>query len=328
MPLRALLDGQDFFAWDLAESNRKKEYICPICKTKFQAVLPKRGIINYFRHIHGKAHQEKETPEHLYGKKVLMDLASKLGLKALLEPPIGNHVPDVLLEGEQPIAIEFQCSPCNSTQILDRAKTYSENGKAAFWILGKNFYKDFNKKTRKKIEREIEKLHPTVYFVDNKFTVVRDNPKYYDYYHQYNREDFRLVEDFDIEWHLLSFVKNRLTAENPSLLFRWMEPKKPKQAEQSKNDKIAEQQEQPKQYTIIKPSGWTKIKRNVTMDDAGRQPILWQKVPTTEICELCGKNVGEYAIKIFEHQPPLKRCEVCFIDLKKKLSNVSWKRKQ
>jgi competence CoiA-like predicted nuclease len=116
MPLRALIDQKEFFAWNLTESDRKKGFLCPICKRKFIIVIPKQEErIKYFRHLVGKAHQENETEEHVKGKLKIIDIASKLGLKWDLEHEIGNHVTDVYIEDEQPLAIEFQCSKCNST---------------------------------------------------------------------------------------------------------------------------------------------------------------------------------------------------------------------
>lgn len=228
MPLRALLDGKDFYYSELTEVHRKSNFICPHCESRVIPVLPKlEGRIKHFRHRDKECPYayERETQEHLYGKKTLMEISSKLGLKAKLEVKIGEHITDVLLEGEQPLAIEFQCSPCNSTEILERAETYKKQGIATFWILGKNFFKDLQKKTRKKIEQEIEKLHSTVYFVDNKFILVRINR---------GTGDRRLVEDFDINWHLLNFTKTKLTEEKPELIFKWMIDEEKKESVRNK----------------------------------------------------------------------------------------------
>ncbi len=257
-----------------------------------------------------------------------MDLALKLGLKATLEPPIGNHVPDVLLDGEQPLAIEFQCSPCNSMEISERTKTYYEHGVATLWILGKAFYKDLMKKTRKKIEREIENFHPTIYFVDNKFKVVRENPKYYDYYWGGNNEPKRLEEDFDIECHLLNFVKQKLSPENPHLVFKWMEkePEIPKQEEEPVETKLGTTiVESPKtgSYRIIPASGWKKRRIKVTMDEV---PIIiiYKRIQEEKICESCGTGMIEYSVRVAQYQP-LKKCEACLNRMRKEFSNAEWK---
>jgi hypothetical protein len=244
MPLRALLDGKDFYSDDLTEAHRKNAFFCPICKMHFIIVLPIQGKIKHFRHpIGGASHYEPETEEHLNGKKVLMEISRKLGLIAQTEVMIGNHVTDVLIEGSQPLAIEFQCSKCNSKEISDRVETYSKNGIATLWILGKNFAADFQKKIRTNIEREIEKLHPTIYFTEGKFIVCRRNPKYYSYFESYSftiEEKPRLVENFDIDWHLKNFVSTKLTEDNLTLIFRWMIPEKPNQEELSGKNRIAE----------------------------------------------------------------------------------------
>ncbi len=139
MPLKAILDEKEFFYfWNLTESYRKKGFLCPICKTKFSVVIPKLDKrIKYLRHTVGKAHQENETEEHVKGKLKIIEIASKLGLKWDLEHEIGKHVTDVYIEGEQPLAIEYQCSKCNSTEISDRAETYAERGVAVFDFRGK-----------------------------------------------------------------------------------------------------------------------------------------------------------------------------------------------
>jgi competence protein CoiA len=89
----------------------------------------------------GKAHgHENENDEHLKGKRVIFELASKLNLKAKLEHPISKHVTDAYFEGNHLLAIEFQCSKCNSNEVSDRTETYEDHGIAAFWVLGKKIF--------------------------------------------------------------------------------------------------------------------------------------------------------------------------------------------
>jgi hypothetical protein len=62
MPLRALLDGKDFYSEDLTDANRKNIFICPTCKMQFIIVLPLKNRIKHFRHQKGGAtHYEPET---------------------------------------------------------------------------------------------------------------------------------------------------------------------------------------------------------------------------------------------------------------------------
>ncbi len=94
MPLRALLNGADFSAEDLTESNRRQKYLCPNCPSDLIPVIPKKDIIRHFRHVNGKSHYEPETTEHLSGKKALLQICQKLGLRAIPEFGIGarGHV--------------------------------------------------------------------------------------------------------------------------------------------------------------------------------------------------------------------------------------------
>jgi len=145
MPLRALYEGKDFDADDLTEEHRKQKFLCPICNMQFVLVLPSIGRIKHFRHPKGgSSHYEPETEEHLRGKRSLMDIAKKLNLSAKTEVKIGKHVTDVLIEGNQPLAIEFQCSKCNTKEIEERILTYWEKGIATLWILGEKFHIDLN----------------------------------------------------------------------------------------------------------------------------------------------------------------------------------------
>ena len=251
------MNGRNFLSEELAESNRKNAFICPNCPSKLIPVLPKQKRIKHFRHVTGKSHYEPETLEHLTGKTVLMELASKLGLKAEPEVKIGEHVTDILVQGNQPLAIEFQCSKCHSTEIAERNRTYADNGIATFWILGANFYRG----RITKIEREIEKTQRVIYYVNNEFRQLR-NEIYFDHdiirfyadcgvcfrdkkctvtpqanatLNDIDKKIFdkhgkvigelmrnskeRTYQDFNIEWHIKTFNETKLTNDNPSLTF-------------------------------------------------------------------------------------------------------------
>jgi hypothetical protein len=171
-----------------------------------------------------------------------------------------------------------------------------------------------------------------VYLAENKFSVCRSNPAYRSYL-GYNKEYFgacegqlRLVEDFDIEWHLTSFLKTKLTKEKPSLIFRWMMTKKPKQ------------EQQPSFNIIIKHSIPPKQEKSYP-DKKTAQPIekskpIWivKKVLHTSICE-CGKRSTEYIATLYvrpnkdldKTRITVERCEICLNNLKKSFSNAIWK---
>ena len=338
MPLKALLANKEFFAWNLNASDRKKDFICPVCKTKFIVVLPKQETrIKYFRHFIGKAHQENETEEHVKGKLKIIETASKLGLKWDLERQIGRHVTDVYIEGEQPLAVEFQCSKCNSAEIADRTQTYAEQGVAVFWILGSKFNKDFNKKTRTKIEREIEKVHPTVYYAESKYFTCRNNPARCPPSYGYSKEYFastleklRLVEDFDIEWHLTNLVKTKLTPENPNLIFKWMVPEKP------------EQEKPPLIYKKITPCETPPPKKvypvkSVVRPSLDNSPVwIVKKIASSRKCERCEKHSIEYIAtlqirpnKVLDKTRTQRQvCSICLGDLKHSFPNAIWKFEQ
>ena len=267
---------------------------------------------------------------------MLIEIASKLGLKWDLERAIGKHVTDVYIEGEQPLAIEFQCSKCDSTEISERAQTYAEQGVAVFWILGQNFSKNFQKKTRTKIEREIEKLHPTVYLKDKKYSVCRNNPEYHSY-QGYNKEYFPdtgqigLIEDFDVEWHITSFLKNKLTEQNPSLMFRWMIHEDLKEEKQESNiNKIFKQSSTPPKNNVNRYP-----QRKFAQPMVQSKPI-WtvKRISTSRKCEQCGKRNIEFIatqyikpnIELNKTKPlVVEKCEACLVDFKKTFSNAIWK---
>ena len=359
MPLRALFDGKDFYSEDLSESHRKNIFLCPICKMRFVIVLPRENRIKHFRHPKGGfSHYEPETEEHLNGKKVLMEIATKLGLKAQTEVMIGNHVTDVLIDGDQPLAIEFQCSKCNSKEISDRTETYKKNGKATLWILGTNFTQKLQYGAQTFIEREIETIHPTIYFTKEKFIICRRNPKYYGYYDSYSREEkSRIVEEFDIEWHLEKFVATKLTSDNPSLVFQFeIEAERlEKEQETARLQEIEywrEQTEKMKNALKQVKTGYPddSLPPNYPLFRARYRPPNYQpppthqppptkvihidpKVPTwlvrkiisSESCDYCGKNKNAYVANLEGTNTSIKRCEDCLNKLKITFSSAIWK---
>jgi competence CoiA-like predicted nuclease len=332
MPLRALLNEKDFYADELTEAHRQESFLCPVCKERFIIVLPIQNRLKHFRHPKGsKSHYEPETEEHLNGKKVLLNIATKLGFTAKTEVAIGEHVCDVLIEGEQPLALEFQCSKCNAKEISERTETYLRNGYLTLWILGKNFEGDFQKKTRTSIEREIEKIHPTLYYINNEFIVCRSNPDYYEYSHyNYGTIKRRLVEEFDIEWHFSSFVRTK-QVNKPALIFRWMIPETPKQEEKPTNDKALPQPK--KERTRIEPQQETPEEINQPPRRAPIQRIPFatdntvhwsvKKIAIVEKCE-CGKQNSEYQLICTSTRIKIKRCGQCLSKLKTYLDNATW----
>jgi hypothetical protein len=168
MPLRAILDNESFYAEILTEENRKQTFLCPNCPSELIPVIPQKEIIKHFRHKNGEAHGEHETEEHENGKNKLRDIAVSLGFNAITEYRIGDHITDVFVESPIPLAIEFQCSKCNSEEIIDRNITYAEHGITSLWILGNNF---LGNEQQTKIEENIINNQDLFYYDGSKFKV-------------------------------------------------------------------------------------------------------------------------------------------------------------
>lgn len=68
MPLRALLNDEPFYAWNLLNSDRGKAFTCPGCGEDMIIVIPKERMIKHFRHKSGHMHGEHETIQHVFAK--------------------------------------------------------------------------------------------------------------------------------------------------------------------------------------------------------------------------------------------------------------------
>lgn len=149
MPLRAVLNGNSFYAWNLSEDNRGILFKCPECNDDFIIVLPKSDIIKHFRHKTNAEHKgERETPLHLEMKTYIMNCAEALSLKCDLEIRFNYkdflHITDaVIYKNEGTIkgySIECQYSNISSEDYENRNKVYRENGFIPIWILGGEKY--------------------------------------------------------------------------------------------------------------------------------------------------------------------------------------------
>jgi competence CoiA-like predicted nuclease len=178
MPLRAMDDGQEFFAWDLSEQHRAIHFTCPICEDQLIPVLPQENIINHFRHKNEEAHGEPETPEHLAMKQQLKDI---LGSDCEIEVRIGDNIVDALYK-KRPRgarAIECQCSDISTAEFQARNDNYWKNGCRPFWILGGVFFsrtrtfiqhpRGYGIQRIKKIEMMIKRTQPLLYYGEDKF---------------------------------------------------------------------------------------------------------------------------------------------------------------
>lgn len=202
MPLRAILNNENFFADDLTEENRNNNYLCPNCPSELIPVIPQTDIIKHFRHKNGEVHHEPETEEHFFGKRVLHKICENLGYSAITEYKIGNHITDVFVESKYPLAIEFQCSKCNSTEIIERTLTYMEKGIVTLWILGKKFYEN-EKNTL--IEKEILKNQSLFYF---------DGLKFFKKHFSYGNHGFETYHDYSIQKYIEYLLKGKISIIN------------------------------------------------------------------------------------------------------------------
>lgn len=144
--LTALTDEQKFFQLSmyaerdyLREIRKKQLFFCPACNER---VVLKVGevIVPHFAHIKNQScdvFSEGETRAHLKGKHLLYNWYKKQSQPVLLEPYIRviRQRPDLLLKQRQKyVAIEFQCSPIQSTYIRRRTKGYNRLNMDVLWI--------------------------------------------------------------------------------------------------------------------------------------------------------------------------------------------------
>jgi len=184
VPLKALLNGQPFYAWNLTEAHREKEFRCPHCDDVMIPVIPISGIINHFRHKNNQNHTEPETPEHLAGKFYIMNNLSRLGFEVDVEQKLGHHICDVLVRiDDHPIVIEYQCSPITIDEVKDRHRTYDV---PTYWILGTYYYKratrffawkdgEYYIQRISKFEKMVGRIQPLIYLYNQ--TLYRANWK-------------------------------------------------------------------------------------------------------------------------------------------------------
>ncbi len=141
--LMALLKGKLI---DAVGAKRLQGYICPACQ---QRVILHHGtrVQPYFAHCSKEVCTiigEGETQQHLIGKRQLLiffDAWGTVSLERIL-PDIQQRA-DCWVErdGKNPIAVEFQCSPIMTGQVLGRTRGYQKLGVYPFWILGERYSK-------------------------------------------------------------------------------------------------------------------------------------------------------------------------------------------
>ena len=135
--LVAMKDGQLVFA---DEATGRTGYCCPGCH---EPVILRRGQHKIAHFAHRPVSQcqlsEGETTEHLLGKRQLFQWYRQQGRSVALEVYLAQIAqrPDLLLtDGDQRVAIEFQCSPLSLHRLRERNAGYRQCGIAVHWLLG------------------------------------------------------------------------------------------------------------------------------------------------------------------------------------------------
>jgi len=147
MPLRAALENQDFYAEDLEEQDRGKNFTCPFCSDVFIPVIKTTYRIKHFRHKNGHEHWEPETREHLEMKMMVAKGAKLLGRPVQIEVPIGNFIADLVVGG---YAVECQCSPVSFDYFKEKSCFYRSKNLIPLWIFGGKWFEN----TRKEVLHE------------------------------------------------------------------------------------------------------------------------------------------------------------------------------
>lgn len=131
---------------DAAFAERRGDYCCPACR---QHVSLRHGtqVQPYFAH-RAKAtctiFSEGETAQHLAGKRQLLAFFAPWGRVSLehVLPTIQQRADGWIARPTgKAIAIEFQCSPITTKQVLHRTRGYQKLGVYPFWILGQRYSK-------------------------------------------------------------------------------------------------------------------------------------------------------------------------------------------
>lgn len=180
IPLKALLNNEIIYSWNLTESHRKLLFKChvPECNEEMRPVMGKIKI-KHFRHKSGQAHGEHESREHLQAKMWVKRMCDKLSISCDLEHYMKMngkiHILDCLV-GKN-VGIEVQASGIAEDMYNVRNKFYRRNGITPIWILvisktydpwkttDKEYYDKYLQRI-KKIEKRILKDKGRILYLD------------------------------------------------------------------------------------------------------------------------------------------------------------------
>lgn len=192
LPLRAVSGGDDFFAWDLEESYRENDFVCPICDDRLIPVIPEKDIIKHFRHKNNEEHKP-ESKAHLMGKRQIYDIIKEQHTNydlsntpnPVLEKKIGDKIADIYVP-EKDLIIEYQCSSINTDEVNDRIANAHNNDIHLEWILGDKYLKPNRKNNNRITSAEIEMgmksedgeyYYPPLYFNESYPSLIKKNFK-------------------------------------------------------------------------------------------------------------------------------------------------------
>lgn len=123
------------------DAIKAKRYYCPDCHQQL-VIHHRNGKSNNFAHYNSSRHRTGESKEHLLGKHQIYEWAQHHGWAPALEvylPAIDQRADVMLQVGNQPVAIEFQCSPLTLNQIQERNWGYAKAGIKVKWFLGQRY---------------------------------------------------------------------------------------------------------------------------------------------------------------------------------------------
>ncbi|WP_052144840.1 competence protein CoiA [Halalkalibacter okhensis] len=128
---------------ELKELRKKRTFFCPACHSQVQLKLGTSKLWHFAHQANNICiiQTEKETLYHLKGKRKLYDWLKSQKLKVGMEVylPLIRQRPDILFRNQNTLyALEFQCSPIESTLLKSRTEGYLQLGMVPIWILGGN----------------------------------------------------------------------------------------------------------------------------------------------------------------------------------------------
>ncbi|MFC0557662.1 competence protein CoiA [Halalkalibacter alkalisediminis] len=142
----------DWHLDELKELRKKRSFFCPVCEASVQLKLGTTRLWHFAHEPHAACSDlgENESLYHLKGKKFLYQWLQSHQVKVALECylPIIRQRPDLLFRFNDTLyAIEYQCSPIETTLLEKRTQGYNQIGIIPIWILGGNRLKRFGPHT-------------------------------------------------------------------------------------------------------------------------------------------------------------------------------------